>query len=87
MALQKNITINYRGDIEVNIENAYIKVDRVDCNKSSMSIHKHIKRSQNEPALFAEIISCDYNLNGENPIKQAYLYLKTLPEFVDAIDC
>ena len=31
--------------------------------------------------------SCDYDINGENPIKQAYLYLKTLPEFSDAIDC
>jgi hypothetical protein len=30
---------------------------------------------------------CDYDLNGENPIKQAYLHLKTLPEFADAVDC
>ena len=28
-----------------------------------------------------------YDLNGPNPIKQAYLHLKTLPEFADAIDC
>jgi hypothetical protein len=30
---------------------------------------------------------CAYNLNGENPIKQAYVYLKTTPEFADAQDC
>ena len=27
------------------------------------------------------------DLEGPHPIKQAYLYLKTLPEFADAIDC
>ena len=31
--------------------------------------------------------SCAYDINGENPIKQAYLYLKTLPEFASATDC
>jgi len=30
---------------------------------------------------------CSYDINGENPIKQAYLHLKTLPEFADAVDC
>ena len=28
-----------------------------------------------------------YALDGPNPIKQAYLHLKTLPEFSDAVDC
>jgi hypothetical protein len=27
------------------------------------------------------------DMNGENPIKQAYEHLKTLPEFADAVDC
>ena len=31
--------------------------------------------------------SCAYNITGENPIKQAYEYLKTLPEFANATDC
>jgi hypothetical protein len=30
---------------------------------------------------------CSYDLNGVNPIKQAYEQLKTLPEFAGAIDC
>jgi len=30
---------------------------------------------------------CTYSLEGENPFKQAYEYLKTLPEFADAVDC
>lgn len=28
-----------------------------------------------------------YDLNGENPLAQAYAHLKTLPEFADAVDC
>jgi hypothetical protein len=31
--------------------------------------------------------SCAYDITGENPIKQAYEYLKTLPEFANATDC
>ena len=30
--------------------------------------------------------SCAYDMAGENPIKQAYEHLKTLPEFADATD-
>ena len=28
-----------------------------------------------------------FDLEGPNPIKQAYLHLKSLPEFADAVDC
>ena len=34
-----------------------------------------------------KVLSCAYLLAGENPIKQAYEYVKTLPEFEGAIDC
>jgi hypothetical protein len=27
------------------------------------------------------------NMNSDNFIKQAYLHLKSLPEFADAVDC
>mgnify|MGYP007101623561 CR=1 FL=1 len=30
--------------------------------------------------------TCDYDLNVDNPIKQAYDHLKTLPEFSGAVD-
>lgn len=29
----------------------------------------------------------DYDMNGENPIAQAYRHLKTLPDFVGAVYC
>jgi hypothetical protein len=28
-----------------------------------------------------------YDIDGENPVRQAYLHLKTLPEFAGATDC
>jgi hypothetical protein len=30
---------------------------------------------------------CAYSLDGKNPIKQAYEYLKTLDNFSSAVDC
>lgn len=30
---------------------------------------------------------CRHEIKGANPFEQAYLYLKTLPEFADATDC
>jgi hypothetical protein len=32
-------------------------------------------------------MSCKYDITGNNPIAQAYMYLKTLPEFASAKDC
>jgi hypothetical protein len=32
-------------------------------------------------------VQCAYSLLGENPIKQGYEYLKTLPEFEGCTDC
>jgi len=38
-------------------------------------------------AAFSEMsCECDYDLDGDNPIAQAYAYVKTLPEFADATD-
>jgi hypothetical protein len=37
---------------------------------------------------FADLaVGCTYDINGENPIKQAYVYLKTTSEFANAKDC
>jgi hypothetical protein len=38
-------------------------------------------------AFASEQYSCLYDLNGSNPIAQAYNHLKTLPEFSGAKDC
>lgn len=92
MALQK--TTNYKG---VTIENAYhrvwgISVDK-ELNEDETEKKYFIKlgvgfHSSNENEMISSHPhKCDYDINGENPIKQSYLYLKTLPEFADAVDC
>jgi hypothetical protein len=89
MALQKNIKLTDNFGIEVEIPNAYIKVSKVEFSKQSSIYVLEYKKSQNEIQLLqtkfgefkAEIESID------NPIKQAYLHLKSLPEFADAVDC
>lgn len=45
------------------------------------------KGSEESISFASERKSCSYDIAGENPIKQAYLYLKTLPEFAGASDC
>lgn len=44
------------------------------------------KESVNEPFVISQH-SCAYDISGGNPIAQAYAYLKTLPEFLGAVDC
>ena len=39
------------------------------------------------PSFFDASYQADLSLDGPNPIKQAYLHLKTLPEFSGAVDC
>lgn len=87
MALQKNIKLTDNFGIEITIPNAYIKIHQVDCTKNNAIIHQHIKKSADGDIVFSQTGTCDYDLNGENPIKQAYFHLKTLPEFSDATDC
>ena len=38
-------------------------------------------------AFAAKTMQCPYVLDGDNPIRQAYMHLKTLPEFAGATDC
>lgn len=39
------------------------------------------------PAFAEHQHKCAYDIQGANPIAQAYAHLKTLPEFVGATDC
>jgi hypothetical protein len=69
---------------QVTISDIYVKVDSLTGNKNflmaTVSFTKEIK--------FAErTYTFNVDLEGPNFIQQAYLHLKTLPEFADAIDC
>jgi galactose mutarotase-like enzyme len=68
--------------------NAYHRVEGVRLDsKTTMSFHVRSYTATEKPFFVESVLSCAYALDGDNPIKQAYKYLKTLPEFADALDC
>ena len=84
MALQKTIQTIYG----VTINDAYHRVENVSLlNKNALKFDLASYADKDSAAIVNKQYISDYDLNGENPIKQAYLHLKTLPEFADAIDC
>lgn len=85
MALQKTVT-TLHGFVS---QDAYHKVDNIKIfNKSSMTFDVKILKSKNETIAFNTLsFQCAYDLEGVNPLKQAYEYLMTLPEFAGATSC
>jgi hypothetical protein len=71
----------------VTIDNCYIKVSNVLATKSACTSLVLFMSNQFGEVLEERPYFFAYDINGENPIKQAYLYLKTLPEFASATDC
>jgi len=89
MALQKTIQTNHG----LTVNNAYIKVHEISGNKNTINIRVRAYASQNASGsglLYLEEWLYNFypSIADDTPnfIKQAYLYLKTLPEFKDAID-
>ena len=96
MALQKNIKVSGSASLvseglnipNIQIEkqiNSYIKVSNVNGNKNNIEFIVSYLNDNVEIGFkkfnFAPV------LDGNNFIKQAYLHLKSLPEFADAVDC
>lgn len=68
----------------------YCKVATVTCDKLQGEAQISILSAAPESGgVLLETISRVFalDLDGPNPIKQAYEHLKTLPEFADAVDC
>jgi hypothetical protein len=86
MALQKTYKAKAFNQ-EIEIENAYIKALQVTSDKENSSVLIQIFDNKKENKIDQFFKEFKTNLSGENPIKQAYLHLKTLPEFSDAVDC
>jgi hypothetical protein len=86
MALQLNKAIKTEHGFEVT--EAYCRVEDVKVNKTTAYCVLRKYKDNTGVSHFAEDgIAYSYALNGGNPIKQAYDYLKTLPEFEGATDC
>lgn len=50
------------------------------------NVYSHID-ADTIPFFDEYLFDCDYDLNGDNPLVQAYTFVKTQPEFADAQDC
>ena len=67
---------------------AYVRVECVSLvTKSQMSFRARSYIAPGMPSFSDSEHTCDYDLNGANPIAQAYIHLKSLPEFAGATDC
>ena len=83
MALSKNITMQNGLAVDA----AYHKVSAVRVNsKTDMTFWLSVKKEADLPDISSQSFNCNYNIAGDNPIKQAYEHLKTLPEFAGAAD-
>lgn len=76
------------SDFGVSIENAYHRVEGVQLvTKDRIFFSVKSYKDVEKPNFASCGYECFYDLDGDNPIKQAYEYLKTLPKFADATDC
>jgi len=68
--------------------NAYHRVEGTQVSKDSMTFQVRSYKDNSGLPHFADAsFGCAYDIAGDNPIKQAYEHLKTLPEFASANDC
>jgi hypothetical protein len=82
MAIKNNVI--YKG---IPINNAYIRIWRYEGDKEKMHFEAGVHASKDAEMITSQGYRISLNLDGANPIKQAYEYLKSLPEFSDAVDC
>ena len=82
MALLQNKTVN-----GVAINGCYIKVQNVSGDKNTISSTVIFSATSENQPFYMEYVEFTPNLEGGNFIKQAYDYLKSLPDFAGAIDC
>jgi hypothetical protein len=76
-------------DWGMTVLDSYCRIEAVSlASKSSISFHlRFYAKPENKPFFKEQVFACSYDIDGVNPIKQAYLYLRSLPEFASAKDC
>lgn len=87
MAIKKTINLIDNFGINVEFQDAYIKIERVDANKISGMAYVVICHGVSKKELKRDIQEFNVNLGGSNFIRQAYEHIKTLPDYIDGIDC
>jgi hypothetical protein len=84
MALSKTINTPHG----ITVTDAYHRVEGLELlSKSQARFQLRAYANTTKAAIDDKAYVMAYDLGGDNPIRQAYLHLKTLPEFADAVDC
>jgi hypothetical protein len=84
MALEKTVT----SPCGFKALAAYHRVEGVSLtDKVTIVFHVRSYKEQGKPFFAEQVVQAAYDINGENPFRQAYDHLKTLPDFQDAEDC
>ena len=84
MAIKKT-TITQQG---FNAVDAYHRVEGTQVSKDTITFQVRSYKDNSGLPHFADAsFNCAYDIAGSNPIAQAYVHLKTLPEFAGATDC
>ena len=86
MALEKNIQVQFAGK-QVDFENAYIKVMSAGGSKNEATASISYFDKQNGSVFKQNVVAFTPSMESGNFIRQAYMHLKTLPEFAGATDC
>lgn len=88
MALLKSIVKTMPGfSGELRSEPLYWKVDRIEASKNSANAIFNAYDKKDGSLVDGTIIKFSPDLSGENFIRQAYQYIKNLPEFAGSVDC
>lgn len=84
MALKNTVTTR-EG---ITVTDSYCRVENTTVSPARLQflIRSYKDGSNNFPFFNEDAFNIVYDIDGDNPIKQAYLYLKTLPEFSNAED-
>lgn len=86
MALTKVATKTVYGT-ELTFPNSYIKIGSYTGDKINLSVYVDTYTEKGGELLSGSQHTISIDLSGKNFISQGYDYLKTLPEFADAVDC
>lgn len=84
MALSKSIDTVFG----VPVVDAYHRVEGIELvSKSQMAFSVRAYASTAHASVADARYVAPYDMDGENPIRQAYMYLKSMPGFENATDC
>jgi hypothetical protein len=88
MALAKTLIKTQNGfSGELILQNAYCKIYEISGSKENINFSVGISAQKDSEKLDAAFYSFVPKLDGQNFIAQAYIHLKTLPEYAGATDC